>query len=323
MNTRIVILGNGISAQLFMSYLRYHVSADYSCLVLEKENDIREDTDDVPFYFNKVIEDFSDLFAPVIIEMGIYNNGNVIYEGNIDLAEKYAIKVLGHRSGNTIRFLEKRKKAFVIMDHNGNPGRKMAFYYELRKKNSDQAYLFNTEAVRVDGLRKKVYTSNGDEIEYDFLISTIPLKSLNRITKQCQKEDSLFTACPFIINRFQVEADGRYQVLYCTDAGVRFSRIAKLNDRIFLESRENVDFDLLTQEERRFVNLIFHPVSGPEKSYINYPGRFRQLEDDIWEQIQAMYREQDIFLLGRMATWRFKLVEDIYEDCKEICQWIF
>ena len=36
MSIKIVILGNGISAQLFMSYLKYHVNVDYSCLVLEK-----------------------------------------------------------------------------------------------------------------------------------------------------------------------------------------------------------------------------------------------------------------------------------------------
>ena len=323
MNTKIVVLGNGISAQLFMSYLRYHVSKNYSCIVLEKQNDIRVDTDDVPFYFNKIIKDFSDLFVPIMIEMGIYDNGNVIYEGDVELAKKYAVKVLGQYSGNTIQFLEKRKKAYVVKNLNGNTGRKMVFYHELRNINSNQTYLYDTEVVRVDVLKKKVYTSNGDEFDYEFLISTIPLKDLNQMTSQYPAEDSCFKTCPFTINRFRVEPDDKYQVLYCTDNEVRFSRMAKLNDCIFLESRENIDFNLLTQEERRFVNLIFQPVGSPEKSYINYPGRFKQLEDNIGKQIQNMYKEQNIFLLGRMATWRFKLVEDIYDDCKEICQWIF
>lgn len=321
MSINIVILGNGISAQLFMSYLKYHIDTDYSCLVLEK-NKVSEDyLDDVPFYFNKVIDDFSSFYLPITVEMGIYDSGDIIYKGNEYLAEKYALKVLGSNSDNTIKFIEREKKAYVIKNSEGNLGRKMAFYSELFDLNSDNNYLFNTEIVGVDVSNKKVYTSKGEEIKYDFLISTIPLQDFNSITRQCV--DTILDAYPFYVNRFQVNVDNKYQVLYCTDDKIRFSRLAKLNDTIYLESREKIDFECLTLEEEKFINLIFNPVDVPKKSYISYPGRFKQIDDDVFKKVIECYRKSNIFLLGRMATWRFKLVEDIYEDCKEICKWIF
>ncbi len=324
MSIRIVILGNGISAQLFMAYLKYHINHDYSCLVLERKAKVNEDyVDDVPFYFNKTIDDFSSFFVPIIVEMGIYEKENILFKGTDSLSERYAIKVLGCHSNNTIKYIEKEKTAYVIKDSKGNLGRKMVFYSELQKMNSNNMCLFNTEVVRVDVSSKKIYTLHGDEIEYDFLISTIPLKNLNSITGQCHWTNSLLNSYPFFIDRFQVDADNKYKVLYCTDDKIRFSRMAKLNATIFLESREKVDFDYLTLEERKFINLIFDTAYANKQSYISYPGRFKQIDNDVFWQVKERYRKSNIFLLGRMATWRYKLVEDIYEDCKEICEWIF
>ncbi len=324
MSIRIVIIGNGISAQLFMSYLKYHFNVDYSCLVLEKNEKVNMDNmDDVPFYFNRVIDDFANYFIPITVEMGIYDKGDIIYQGNDKLAEKYAMKVLGVYSNNTIRFIEKEKRAYVIKNSDGNIGRKMFFYSELQKLNSDNNYLFGTEVVGVNVSSQMLYLSNGDKIEYDFLISTIPLRNLNNIAKQWHRVDSALNLYPFFINRFQVDSDNKYRVLYCTDDKIRFSRMAKLNDSIFLETRDKFDLEYMTLEEQKFLNLFFDPACVPKKSYFSYPGRFKQIDDDVFMQIKEKYRKVNIFLLGRMATWRFKLVEDIYEDCKEICEWIF
>jgi hypothetical protein len=324
MSIKIVILGNGISAQLFMSYLKYHINANYSCLVLEKNVNIKGNgIDDVPFYFNSVIDDFSNLFVPITVEMGIYNKGNIIYQGNKNLTDKYAMKVLGIHSSNTIKFVEKKKRAYIIKNSDGNVGRKMIFYSELQKLNSKHKYLFGTEVVGVDVSDQILHLSSGDKMNYDFLISTISLKTLNSIARQWHFVDSILNLYPFFINRVQVVADNKYRVLYCLDDEIRFSRIAKLNDTIFLETRSEVDLAHTTLEEQKFMNLLFDPAHILSKSHYVYPGRFKQINEDVFIRIKEKYRRANIFLLGRMATWRFKLVEDIYEDCKEICECIF
>lgn len=324
MSIKIVILGDGISSQLFMSFLKYHINMDYMCLVIEKK--LRKDKqyiDDVPFYFNRVIDDLKELFVPIKVQMGIYDKGEIIDQVRDDLVDKYAMKTLGHCNNNTIRFIEKEKKAYVVKDENGNLGRKMMLYSELKKRNTKNQYLYDSEVVRIDNETQTVYTVNNDKIKYDFLISTIPLIDLNKITGQCHWIDNCLNTYPFYINRFLMKGDGRYQVLYCTDDNVRFSRIAKLNETIFLESREKIDFSNITLEEFQFISQVFNLNCAPQKSYISYPGRFQQISDDFYIKIRKEYGKSNIFLLGRMATWRFKLVEDIYEDCKEICKWIF
>ena len=48
--------------------------------------------------------------------MRIYDN-NVLYDhGTDELSEKYSKKILGRKSGNTIKFLEKNKNAYVIRE---------------------------------------------------------------------------------------------------------------------------------------------------------------------------------------------------------------
>ncbi|WP_312432559.1 hypothetical protein [Lacrimispora sp.] len=323
MSIRIVILGDGISGQLFLNYLKYHTELDYSCIILDKrEKAIVDSIDDVPFYFNNVIEDFRRLFVPIKINMGIYDRGKINYQGTDYFAYKYSMKILGHYSNNTVRFIKREKQAYIIRSSDGVLGRKMTLFSELHKRNSDNQYFFNSEVIKIDVNNKILYTVN-KTIAYDLLVSTIPLNVLNKITNQCPWANASLNTYPFYINRLQVKADNKYKVLYCTDNSIRFSRMAKLNDTIFLESRERIDLKSVTLKEQKFINYFLNPeymLNG--KSYMSYPGRFEQLDDDLYNKIEKEYRKSGVFLLGRMATWQFKLVENIYDDCREICEWI-
>lgn len=324
MSIKIVVMGDGISSQLFANFLKYHVNKDYIYLVVEKKQRENEQyIDDVPFYFNSIIDDLRELFVPIKVQMGIYDKGEIIDQVRDDLVNKYAIKTLGFCNNNTIRFIEKEKKAYVVKNENGNLGRKMMLYSELKKRNKKNQYLYDSEVVEINTENQTLYTIHGDKIKYDILISTIPLIDLNRITDQCHWIDNCLNTYPFFINRFLVRGDGKYKVIYCTDDNIRFSRIAKLNETIFLESREEVDLRRITMEECHFIDHVFELDCEPQKSYVSYPGRFQQIDNECYIKIKEEYKKRKIFLLGRMATWRFKLAEDIYDDCKEICKWIF
>lgn len=67
-------------------------------------------------------------------------------------------------------------------------------------------------------------------MNYDFLISTISLKTLDSIARQWHFVDPILNLYHFFINRFQAVADNKYRVLYCIDDEIRFSKRAKLND---------------------------------------------------------------------------------------------
>lgn len=132
-------------------------------------------------------------------------------------------------------------------------------------------------------------------MNYDFLISTISLKTLDSIARQWHFVDPILNLYHFFINRFQAVADNKYRVLYCIDDEIRFSKRAKLNDTIFLETRSEVGLAHTTLERQKFMNLPFDPAHMLSKSQYVYPGRFKQINKDIFIQIKEKYRRANIF----------------------------
>ena len=318
---KLVILGNGISCQLFLSYLQLNSQfshTNWDIFVLEKNVENIEIIDDVPFYFNNVIEELGDIFEPITVEMGIYDNNKIYYEGSDLLSRKYSEKILGVQSKNTITNLQKSKQAYIVKKDNKTKGRKMALYSLLYSNNDKYHYIYNFEVIKIDTVNKILFSSNNEQINYDFLISTIPLNNLMSVTGLNMVD--LITV-PFYIHRVQIEEDNIYKVLYCTDEAIRFSRMAKLNDVIYLETRNELTLEKLNDIENEFCSIFFDKnCIKSYKCYLNYPGRFSQLDDKVYYKIVDEFLTRNIFLLGRMANWRFKLVENIFEDCKEIYQ---
>ena len=114
-----------------------------------------------------------------------------------------------------------------------------------------------------------------------------------------------------------------YKVIYCVDSDIRMNRIARLGSSIFIESPIDFDITNLTYKEQRFLNN-FIDYSDIQKYNIKknvvFPGRFEQLNDYNHNNITNFLRKNNVFLLGRMANWRFKLIEDIFDDSKKIVE---
>lgn len=323
MGKRIVILGNGISCQLFLFCLRRHNIFRNDIVVLEKKENSVYKIDDVPFYFNEKIDELGDIFIPITVKMGIYENKIIYYEGKENLSRKYANKILGYDCRNTVSSLKKTKQAYVMRSFDGKEGRKMSLYNYLRGINDYCNYLYKWEVIRIDTINKVIYSSKNEEIKYDYLISTIPLNTLIDITNKFTWIKNSLQSVPFNIHRFLVDTNRQYKVLYCTDEKIRFSRMAKLNDTIYLETKNKIDMNELLPVEVDFLNEF---LAGEKiidyASYTVYPGRFKQISEESYRYISEEFGKNNLFLLGRMATWKFKLIENIYTDCEEICKWI-
>ena len=101
------------------------------------------------------------------------------------------------------------------------------------------------------------------------------------------------------------------------------NRIARLGSSIFIESPIDFDITSLTYKEQKFLDN-FIDYSDIQKYNIKknvvFPGRFEQLNDYDYNNITNFLRKNDVFLLGRMANWRFKLIEDIFDDSKKIVE---
>lgn len=316
MNTNLLIIGDGLSTELFLYYFPSTLLNSYNFLIIEQKPDSNQSFgDDVPFYFNSILPGLTIKFDPVIISMGIYDH-NIIYTmGSDELCIKYSKKIVDSISGNTIRFLEKEKKAYVL-SQNDMQGRKELLYQYLKANNSEKKnirYIFNCRILEV--AEQFVIDDMGNQYNFDYLISTISLQSFVNISKLPFNLQSDLVNYPFYIRRFKLKSDKEYRVLYCTDENIRFSRIAKLDNTVFLESRVPIDYSELTTSEQGFLslfNLLDYYQNAPV--YPIYPGRFIQLSDEKYDMVTEYLCRKNIFLLGRMATWRFKLVEHIVKD---------
>ena len=314
----ILIIGAGISSQVFMSNLD---TDNYNVIVVDKKDEecFYESVDDVPFYFNKKIVDLNVKYIEINVEMRIYDGNEMYSSGNLELSEKYSQKILGRKCGNTIKFLEKKKKAYVI-SFDGKMGRKMLLNQLLMKNNKQCNYIFNRTVQRIKLNEKSVILSDGVKISYDYLISTMPLNFFMDIIdiKLCD----LFYK-PFYIYIIDGLETIEYKVIYCVDSDIKMNRIARLGSSIFIESPIDFDITSLTYKEQKFLDN-FIDYSDIQKYNIKknvvFPGKFEQLNDYDYNNITNFLRKNDVFLLGRMANWRFKLIEDIFDDSKKIVE---
>ena len=317
-NKKVVIIGAGISTHIFLNEVKNR-NLNYNITVLEKKSyqEIIDEYDDVPFYFNKEIPSLNVDFEKIVVKMRIYDN-NILYDhGTDEFSEKYSKKILGRKSGNTIKFLEKNKNAFVIRD-NDKVGRKMLLQNILIERNKNNNFLYDNEVKSINLKDKVITLENGNSINYDILISTIPLNYLMNLTEN--KIIDLFYK-PFNIIKIYGLEDIDYKVAYCTDANIRINRIARLGNTIFIESPNKLSLSEMNAEENKFIDMFISKDNLKKyknKSYQIFPGRFSQLNNNDYQKVEDFFLKYNVFLLERMATWRFKLVEDVLEDSRKI-----
>lgn len=324
---RIVIIGNGLSSQIFMKCMKAKCMDAVEFVVIEKNSpQINTGIDDVPFYFNHILKCYQDRFSSITVSMGIYDSGKIYHCGNDELAKKYSLKVIGEETGNTIQFIEHKKKAYVFTDEQGYEGRKMSLYNTIFMENQDCKYVYDSQVFHISLNDKKIYykqKQQNHQIDYDFCISTIPLPELNHVTNSFSIYMSQFKSHPIHVVRCHLKNDKKYKVIYCTDEDIRFSRIAKLNDYIYFEASKSFCLDSLNGKEEKLIRSNFGDASFANcEAYTIYPGRFKQIDDKISDEITFTYKNHNIFLLGRMANWKFKLVEDLFDDSEVICEQI-
>ena len=154
---RVIIIGAGLSCQVFLSLVN-NENLDITIIEKNSKSFFESEIDDVPFYFNKIIPELNLNFKKCVVNMGIYDNGFLYKSGNSRLSDKYSMKILGRKCGNTIKLLEEHKNIFLISNEN-IIGRKMLLSKILLKRNKKHKFLFKKEIVDIN-LNDKCVTLN-------------------------------------------------------------------------------------------------------------------------------------------------------------------
>ena len=229
-------------------------------------------------------------FKSVRVRKGIWSRGAFVAP-SIAAANSYARKCLGKLVGERSIWQLDPVERFIAPDN---------FYDQLLANVGDRIQW-------------------GCAVEYGYdkepIVSTAPLpvvlRSL-RIEEPCK-----FERAPITVQRFRVEGADVYQTVYFPDVMTDVYRASITGDTLIVESMSDVGPSDLAQVTEAF-SLLSSSVTPLEKVTQRY-GKIAPVDDAARKQLLfRLTHEHSIYSLGRFATWRNILLDDVVDDIAAI-----
>lgn len=234
-------------------------------------------------------------FQPVTVHKGIWFN-NQFVQPNIRLSNLYSKKILGRINDRSIWNID------TVTRYIAPPN----FYEQLL----DRAYSRLEFGVQLDA--DTIRSHNGTVI-----VSTIPMDYLYRLTSEFDSNIPAapeFHYAPINVSRYQVKNCDTYQTVYYPSPSIPQYRVSITGDLMIEESTggaTNNNPDVLTAP---FGLNHSDLISISENHTQNY-GKISPI-DNSWRRafMHRMTVQYGIYSLGRFATWRNILLDDVLKD---------
>lgn len=318
----IIIIGCGVSGLLAANNL---LSNNYKGTIAiidskSKEN-IFEEADDVPYYFNSNVQISNLLLKKIIMNFQIWDNGNFYTKATDEIAEKYANKIVKQSCNTTIRHIKGEKDIFIPLNSTQYGRRNYLLRLLFEQLYDNINFFFESQIITIDIALKKIQTSNNAIISYDNLISTIDLPSFFILANRINKFSS-FKHIPFYIAILNNRNPFEYRAVYISDENIRFNRFAFIGERLFIECPVKFDLSNITNKEKTCFHALDCLWILGKNETVKYkemiPGRLVSLSIEDSVCLENDYNKYDIYFLGRFGTWTFKLTEDVWNDSIKI-----
>jgi len=216
------------------------------------------------------------------------------------------------------------------------------FAKEVKKVN------FGMEATELDLQKKVARFSNGEKIQYDILISTIPLKELvKKIVSPPYRVkragDNLRYNSVLIINLGLKRNNSSMHWIYVPEDKYPFYRFGyfsnfsenmapKGKSSIYCEvsygGGEKIDQEKIYRESidslidigiiRDKSEIIERKILDIEYAYVIYNKEYKVLT----KEIHSFLKSHDIFSIGRYGKWEYSSMEDAILQGREVVNWI-
>jgi len=319
----VILIGEGISSLCFLNILKNTKEfSNIKILIIEKksiEDVYFEDT--FPFYFNKIINFKNFEVVPQKLNLRIWENNKEYKICTKSISERFSKKLLNKTSKTTIDFIDGSEKIIYTQYNTDHIDRKKQFITLLKTNlnvHDNISFIYDEPVIHIDQ-NKKIINTNKNSYQFEHLISTIPLNIFLTLSNNI-KYLKLLYSCDFNIYTIRTN-ENKYEVTYCSDEKIRFSRIAHLGYKIFIESREKLCFNNLNNyEEQLFNNLgISFLINSKNRNFIHTQNnRFINLSKSDHEIICNEFEKNSVYFIGRYANWVYKLTENIYDDSYDI-----
>lgn len=235
-------------------------------------------------------------FRPVTVRKGIWSNNRFV-EPSIRNANLYSQKVLGRLIGErSIWKLDPVERWIAPED----------FYQQLLDKTEGRIKWGRP-------VQKNFLTNRGS---YHNVISTMPIDKTVQIL-ELSELDLQFRRAPIIVERFRVPNCDMYQTIYYPDENTHVYRASITGDLLIIEFAAAHPFaehdwlDEVGQSFGLYRPLKLEPLGSSSQSY----GKIAPVDDTKRKLLIGYLSEaHDIFSLGRFATWRNILLDDVVDD---------
>lgn len=174
--------------------------------------------------------------------------------------------------------------------------------------------------IAPDNLYEQLLDSVGDRISWNtnasfgmrqLLVSTAPLPVvLKQLNIAAPVE---FPRAPIHVTRWNVPGADVFQTVYFPERGIGLYRASITGDTLIAESVDPIEEDDEKEIERAFGIALgnCHRLEAVEQKY----GKIAPIDDAVRKQLLfRLTHEHNIYSLGRFATWRNILLDDVVDD---------
>lgn len=239
-------------------------------------------------------------FQKVTVRKGIYDtNTHQLVPPNISLANQYSEKVVYDYADRSIWHTETAER-FVAPEN----------FYEL---------LLNAVGNRVEW--EIDYAPEKHNVNFP-IISTIPLGAYSVMLGV----DAEFRRKPIKVHRFRITGADVYQTIYFPRRHYRIFRASITKDLLIVESKPTQGIPELMEHEMRDIADAFGIDLSRIADYDSEDQEFGKIapvpEPLRRSMVRRLTTEYGIYSLGRFATWRNILLDDVVHDIDVIKQLI-
>lgn len=297
-NIDILILGGGVSGNLMTQRLKLsHSSPSY--LVIDKgEKSVH------PFHLHKPISEISALseLKSEWLETNVYDGYKLKPKSNLLDCNNYSSKIYGELQVTNL-LMQDSIKIY--------PVKKEIIENLSLDVHNDIIYEIDIKSYMAKG-QKEIYY-------YKYLINTVSLPMFLKICNIKHKFD--FKIYPYMVAKVKMNKTNMYQMIYNSHSNYKIRRTTLLDDELYIESNSNV----LNDCDKSFLKMMYFidPAVRIDFQHLS-PGKFRYLDNKkrkaLFYYLTAKY---DIFCLGRYGAWTHKVTNDVWDDTKQISDWIY
>jgi hypothetical protein len=242
-------------------------------------------------------------FKPVLVRKAIWSGG-AFRKPNIAIANQYSMKTLGrYEPDRSIWNIEPATRYIAPED----------FYEQLIEQHKSRL-CWNT---RYDFKTNTAYWGGAYQQTLSPIISTVPMPvTIENIIGHKPKEE--FRRAPITVQRYRIPDCNVYQTVYFPDPTMAVYRVSITGDLMIVES-VGPAHGLVEDDWRHIICSAFGLSSRGRMDLIettrqNY-GKIVPLPDALRKHLLfRLTNEHHIYSLGRFATWRNILLDDVVDD---------